>query len=121
MVTSLVKLGGMKGEVETLIAAQAHRQFFMHGPSHWLGLEVNDVDDYGFSARRRVLEAGMVLIIEPAIYIASAADLPALYRGMGIRIEDNIIITATGNKNLTASVVKEAEAIETLMAPVRQG
>lgn len=63
----------------------------------------------------------MVLTVEPGIYIASDADVPAPYRGIGIRIEDNIVITATGNENLTASVVKEAEAIETLMAAARQG
>ncbi|WP_074012355.1 Xaa-Pro aminopeptidase [Candidatus Sodalis sp. SoCistrobi] len=121
MVAGLVKLGVMKGEVETLIAAQAHRQFFMHGLSHWLGLDVHDVGDYGSSERSRVLEPGMVLTIEPGIYIASDADVPAPYRGIGIRIEDNIVITATGNDNLTASVVKEADAIETLMAAARQG
>ncbi|MBT9431102.1 Xaa-Pro aminopeptidase [Candidatus Sodalis endolongispinus] len=121
MVAGLVKLGVMKGEVETLIAAQAHRQFFMHGLSHWLGLNVHDVGDYGSSERSRVLELGMVLTIEPGIYIASDADVPAPYRGIGIRIEDNIVITASGNENLTASVVKEAEAIETLMAAARQG
>lgn len=121
MVAGLVKLGVMKGEVETLIAAQAHRQFFMHGLSHWLGLDVHDVGDYGSSERSRVLEPGMVLTIEPGIYIASDADVPAPYRGIGIRIEDNIVITASGNENLTASVVKEAEAIETLMAAARQG
>lgn len=121
MVAGLVKLGVMKGVVETLIAAQAHRQFFMHGLSHWLGLDVHDVGDYGSSERSRVLEPGMVLTIEPGIYIASDADVPAPYRGIGIRIEDNIVITATGNENLTASVVKEADAIETLMAAARQG
>ncbi|RLR18167.1 Xaa-Pro aminopeptidase [Sodalis-like symbiont of Bactericera trigonica] len=122
MVAGLVKLGVMKGEVETLIAAQAHRQFFMHGLSHWLGLDVHDVGDYGSSERSRLLEPGMVLTIEPGIYIASDADVPAPpYRGISIRIEDNVVITATGNENLTASVVKEAEAIETLMAAARQG
>ncbi|BAE75280.1 Xaa-Pro aminopeptidase [Sodalis glossinidius str. 'morsitans'] len=121
MVAGLVKIGVMKGEVETLIAAQAHQQFFMHGLSHWLGLDVHDVGDYGSSERSRILEPGMVLTVEPGIYIASDADVPAPYRGIGIRIEDNIVITATGNENLTASVVKEAEAIETLMAAARQG
>ncbi|MGL9774647.1 MAG: Xaa-Pro aminopeptidase [Sodalis sp. (in: enterobacteria)] len=121
MVAGLVKLGVMKGEVKTLIAAQAHRQFFMHGLSHWLGLDVHDVGDYGSPERSRVLEPGMVLTIEPGIYIASDADVPAPYRGIGIRIEDNIVITTTGNENLTASVVKEADAIETLMAAARQG
>ncbi|MFT4464257.1 MAG: Xaa-Pro aminopeptidase [Sodalis sp. (in: enterobacteria)] len=121
MVTGLVQLGVMKGEVEALIAEQAHRQFFMHGLSHWLGLDVHDVGNYGSSERSRALEPCMVLTIEPGIYIANDTDVPPAYRGIGIRIEDNIVITATGNENLTASVVKEAEVIEALMAAARKG
>lgn len=116
MVTGLVQLGVMEGDVDTLIAEQAHRQFLMHGLSHWLGLDVHDVGDYGSYKRNRVLEPGMVLTIEPGIYIAVNADVPVVYRGIGIRIEDNIVITAKGNENLTTSVVKEADAIEALMA-----
>ncbi|KYP97151.1 proline aminopeptidase P II, partial [Sodalis-like endosymbiont of Proechinophthirus fluctus] len=67
------------------------------------------------------LEPGMVLTIEPGIYIANDADVPPAYRGIGIRIEDNIVITAAGNENLTASVVKKAGAIEALMATARKG
>ncbi|WLS79698.1 Xaa-Pro aminopeptidase [Erwinia pyri] len=118
MVTGLVKLGVMKGEVETLIAEQAHRQFFMHGLSHWLGLDVHDVGHYG-SDRDRVLEPGMVITVEPGLYIAPDADVPAEYRGIGIRVEDDIIITADGNENLTDSVVKEADEIEALMAAAK--
>lgn len=118
MVSGLVKLGVMKGEVETLIEEQAHRQFFMHGLSHWLGLDVHDVGYYG-SDRDRLLEPGMVITIEPGLYIAPDADVPAEYRGIGIRVEDDIIITADGNENLTASVVKEADEIEALMAAAK--
>lgn len=118
MVTGLVKLGVMKGEVETLIEEQAHRQFFMHGLSHWLGLDVHDVGYYG-SDRDRVLEPGMVITIEPGLYIAPDADVPAEYRGIGIRVEDDIIITTDGNENLTDSVVKEADEIEALMAAAK--
>lgn len=119
MVSGLVDLGVMKGDVDGLIAAQAHRQFFMHGLSHWLGLDVHDVGDYGTPERGRILEPGMVLTIEPGIYIATDADVPPQYRGIGIRIEDNIAITEQGNENLTASVVKDADAIEALMAAAR--
>jgi len=118
MVTGLVKLGVMKGEVETLIEEQAHRQFFMHGLSHWLGLDVHDVGYYGHD-RDRVLEPGMVITVEPGLYIAPDADVPAEYRGIGIRIEDDIIITADGNENLTDSVVKKADEIEALMAAAK--
>ncbi|CAK6489724.1 Xaa-Pro aminopeptidase [Pantoea sp. Nvir] len=120
MVSGLVELGILQGDVETLIAEEAHRQFFMHGLSHWLGLDVHDVGHYGTPSRDRILEPGMVLTVEPGLYIAPDADVPAAYRGIGIRIEDDILITAAGNENLTDSVVKDADAIEALMAAARQ-
>lgn len=116
MVVGLVELGILKGDIEQLIAEQAHRPFFMHGLSHWLGMDVHDVGDYGSSDRGRILEPGMVLTVEPGLYIAPDADVPPQYRGIGIRIEDDIVITATGNENLTASVVKDPDDIEALMA-----
>lgn len=119
MIAGLVELGVMKGDVEQLFAEQAHRQFFMHGLSHWLGLDVHDVGHYGSASRYRVLEPGMVLTVEPGLYIAPDADVPQEYRGIGIRIEDDILITQDGNENLTASVVKDADAIEALMAAAR--
>lgn len=120
MVSGLVDLGILQGDVETLIAEEAHRQFFMHGLSHWLGLDVHDVGHYGTPSRDRVLEPGMVLTVEPGLYIAPDADVPVEYRGIGVRIEDDILITETGNENLTESVVKDADAIEALMAAARQ-
>lgn len=119
MIRGLVKLGILQGDVEQLIAEGAHRPFFMHGLSHWLGLDVHDVGAYGVD-RSRPLEPGMVLTVEPGLYIAPDADVPAQYRGIGIRIEDDIVITKDGNENLTASVVKTADDIEALMAAARQ-
>ena len=119
MVTGLVKLGILKGEVDTLVAENAHRPFFMHGLSHWLGLDVHDVGVYG-QDRSRILEPGMVLTVEPGLYIAPDADVPEVYRGIGIRVEDDIVITENGNENLTASVVKKADDIEALMAAARR-
>ncbi|CAI0986626.1 Xaa-Pro aminopeptidase [Serratia quinivorans] len=119
MITGMVELGILKGEVEQLIAEQAHRPFYMHGLGHWLGLDVHDVGHYGTPDRDRTLEPGMVLTVEPGLYIAPDADVPEEYRGMGIRIEDDILITATGIENLTAGVVKDADAIEALMAAAR--
>lgn len=118
MVNGLVKLGILKGDLEELIADNAHRAFFMHGLSHWLGLDVHDVGGYG-ADRSRTLEPGMVITVEPGLYIAPDADVPAEYRGIGIRIEDDIVITESGNENLTASVVKKADEIEALMAAAR--
>ncbi len=119
MVSGLVKLGILKGDVDELIAQNAHRPFFMHGLSHWLGLDVHDVGVYG-QDRSRILEPGMVLTVEPGLYIAPDAEVPEQYRGIGIRIEDDIVITETGNENLTASVVKKPEEIEALMAAARK-
>ncbi|STH54534.1 proline aminopeptidase II [Escherichia coli] len=97
MVSGLVKLGILKGDVDELIAQNAHRPFFMHGLSHWLGLDVHDVGVYG-QDRSRILEPGMVLTVEPGLYIAPDADVPEQYRGIGIRIEDDIVITETATK-----------------------
>ena len=118
MITGLVKLGILHGDVDQLITENAHRPFFMHGLSHWLGLDVHDVGVYG-QDRSHILEPGMVLTVEPGLYIAPDADVPPAYRGIGIRIEDDILITEDGNENLTASVVKKADDIEALMAAAR--
>lgn len=119
MIEGLVALGILHGETDQLLAEQAHRPFFMHGLSHWLGLDVHDVGRYGVD-RDRVLEPGMVLTVEPGLYIAPDADVPAEYRGIGVRIEDDILITEEGNEILTGGVVKEADEIEALMAAARQ-
>jgi len=119
MITGLVKLGILKGDIDQLITDNAHRPFFMHGLSHWLGLDVHDVGVYG-ADRSRVLEPGMVITVEPGLYIAPDADVPEAYRGIGIRIEDDILITEDGNENLTASVVKKADDIEALMAAAKR-
>lgn len=120
MITGLVKLGILTGDVDTLYSEQAHRPFFMHGLSHWLGLDVHDVGHYGSVDRSRTLEPGMVITVEPGLYIAPDADVPEQYRGIGIRIEDDVLITATGIEIFTGDVVKEADDIEALMAAARK-
>lgn len=116
MVEGLVKLGVMQGNVDELIEAQAYRQFYMHGLGHWLGLDVHDVGDYSTPERSRTLEPGMVLTVEPGLYIAAHPNVPKAYHNIGVRIEDNIVITETGNEVLTADVVKNADDIEAIMA-----
>ncbi|HGO5856688.1 TPA: Xaa-Pro aminopeptidase [Mannheimia haemolytica] len=110
----LVRLGILNGDVESLIEQKAYRQFYMHGLGHWLGLDVHDVGDYG-TERGRPLQIGMVLTVEPGIYIPKEADVPEQYKGIGIRIEDNLLITEYGNKNLTSGCPKEIADIEQLM------
>ncbi|QIZ77667.1 Xaa-Pro aminopeptidase [Ferrimonas lipolytica] len=116
MVGGLVELGIMQGEVAELIETEAYKKFYMHGLGHWLGLDVHDVGDYYSADRTRPLEQGMVLTIEPGLYIAPDADVDPKWQGIGVRIEDNIAITADGHINMTASVVKEIADIEALMA-----
>lgn len=123
-VEGLVRLGILEGEITQLIEEKAYRPYFMHGLSHWLGLDVHDVGHYGGADRSRVLEPGMVLTVEPGLYIAPDAKVPECYRGIGIRIEDDIVITETGHENLTEQVVKDPDAIEQLMQSaqaLRQG
>lgn len=121
MVEGLVKLGIMKGDIDTLIKDEAHKKFYMHGLGHWLGLDVHDVGSTGSVKRDRKLEPGMVLTVEPGIYIQPYFDdVPAEYRGIGVRIEDDILITETGNENLTALAIKDPDEIEAYMAKYQQ-
>ncbi|MCQ9120331.1 Xaa-Pro aminopeptidase [Rodentibacter pneumotropicus] len=113
-VQGLVELGILHGNVEDLIEQKAYRQFYMHGLGHWLGLDVHDVGEYG-EERNRTLEIGMVITVEPGLYISEDADVPEQYKGIGVRIEDNLLMTEYGNKILTAAVPKEIEEIEKLM------
>ncbi|AUI65789.1 MULTISPECIES: Xaa-Pro aminopeptidase [Glaesserella] len=117
MTEGLVRLGILNGNVDELIENKAYKPFYMHGLGHWLGLDVHDVGDYG-NERDRPLEIGMVLTVEPGLYIPKDADVPEQYKGIGIRIEDNLLITEYGNKNLTSGVPKEIDEIELIMAAV---
>ncbi|PPI86410.1 Xaa-Pro aminopeptidase [Candidatus Pantoea edessiphila] len=116
MVKHLVQLRLLKGIPNKLISEGAYLQFFMHNLGHWLGLDVHDVGSYGTSINNRILKPNMVLTVEPGLYISKDADVPIEYRGIGVRIEDNIIITKNGNECFTDSVVKEIDQIEFLMA-----
>lgn len=118
----LVELGILTGDVDELIENNAHRAFYMHGLAHWLGLDVHDVGDYNQAGAQRGLEPGMVFTVEPGIYIDSEADCDPKWHGIGVRIEDNILIVDSSKsdageyyENLTADVPKTIEAIEALM------
>ncbi|MFT5162315.1 MAG: Xaa-Pro aminopeptidase [Alteromonadaceae bacterium] len=115
----LVKLGLLTGEVSQLIEEGAFKAFYMHGLGHWLGLDVHDVGDYRLEnkAQNREFEPGMVLTVEPGLYVDMDADVPAQYKGIGIRIEDDILITKQGHRVLTCDVPKTIKQIEALMAP----
>jgi len=113
----LVKLGLLKGSVATLIKREAYRPFYMHRVGHWLGLDVHDVGDYRVGGDWRLLEPGMVMTVEPGIYVApSNTKVAKKWRGIGIRIEDDVVVTETGCEVLTTGVPKEIDDIEALMA-----
>lgn len=116
LVSGLVALDILQGDVGTLIKEEAFKPFFMHGLGHWLGLDVHDVGEYKRNGDDRPFVPGMVFTIEPGLYFSPTADVEPKYRGIGIRIEDNILITDAGHENLTAGVPKTIEAIEALMA-----
>jgi len=113
----LIKLGLLKGRAAALERAGAYKRFFMHRTGHWLGMDVHDVGDYKVGDEWRVLEPGMVLTIEPGIYISAAQRrVPRAFRNIGVRIEDDVVVTRDGAEVLTAGAPKAPEAIEALMA-----
>lgn len=116
----LVELGLLKGEVQALIDSEAYRAFYMHRAGHWLGMDVHDVGDYKVGGQWRVLEPGMALTVEPGIYIAADnQNVAKKWRGIGVRIEDDVVVTRTGCEILTNGVPKTVAEIEALMAAAR--
>jgi Xaa-Pro aminopeptidase len=117
LVAGLVEYGLLEGSEEELIESQAYRQFYMHKTGHWLGMDVHDVGEYRIDGEWRLLEEGMVMTIEPGLYIAPDDEsVDPKWRGIGIRIEDDVVVTKDGCKVLTSGVVKDVDAIESLMA-----
>jgi Xaa-Pro aminopeptidase len=112
----LVKLGILKGKVPALIKEGAYRRFFMHRTGHWLGMDVHDVGDYKIGEQWRVLEPGMTLTVEPGIYIpAGSKGVAKRWWNIGVRIEDDVAVTGSGNEVLTAGAPKDPAAVEKWM------
>ena len=113
----LVDLKILQGEVEDLIARGAHRDFYMHNAGHWLGMDVHDVGDYKIDNHWRIYEPGMALTVEPGIYISpDNTNVDEKWRGIAVRIEDDMLVTKTGCENLTSEVPSARNEIEQLMA-----
>jgi len=109
----MVAIGLLEGDEKKLVDDQSFRRFYMHRTSHWLGMDVHDVGAYFVDGDARPFAPGMVLTIEPGIYIAAGdQEAPAEYRGIGVRIEDDILITDDGNDNLTRAIPKTVEEVE---------
>lgn len=119
----LIRLGLLKGSLRSNLESHSYRKFYMHKTGHWLGLDVHDVGDYRVDGEFRELEPGMVVTVEPGLYIPpDLKGVPARYRGIGIRIEDDVIVTSGEPEVISAGVPKDADEIEALMAlrPARE-
>jgi Xaa-Pro aminopeptidase len=111
----LVRLGLLKGRVSRLIREEAYREFFNHRTGHWLGLDVHDVGDYKVGGEWRVLEEGMALTVEPGIYVRPAAGTPKEFWNIGVRIEDDVIVTGGAPEVLSALLARDPDEIERLV------
>ena len=112
----LVELGILNGNVDQLIEEGAYREFYMHRTGHWLGMDVHDVGDYKVGGEWRLLEPGMVLTVEPGLYIRDQEHVDKKWHFIGIRIEDDVLVTKDGCEVLTEAAPKEIDEIEALMA-----
>ncbi len=113
----LLKLGLLKGKLEKNITDGHYKRFYRHKTGHWIGLDVHDVGEYRFDGQSRLLEPGMVFTIEPGLYISpDDTTVDAKWRGIGIRIEDDVLITASGHRVLTDALERSADEVEGLMA-----
>ena len=112
----LIELGILKGDADKLHQDGAYKDFYMHKFGHWMGLDVHDAGDYMENDDFMSFKAGMVTTVEPGIYISKDADVEDKWKGIGIRIEDDILVTESGNINLTKKVPSDPKEIEALMA-----
>ena len=110
----LIDLKLCKGSLSSVLEKETYKQFYMHRAGHWLGLDVHDAGDYKRDGKFVALEAGMVLTVEPGLYIRPADNVPKHFWDIGVRIEDDILVTAKGNLNLTASCPKSVKDVEAL-------
>jgi len=120
LVDGLVDLRLLTGDRQEIIAKALYRPFYVHRTSHWLGMDVHDVGLYTVAGKSRTLEAGLVMTVEPGIYIAADRDdVDPQYRGIGVRIEDDVLVTSDGHEVLSADVPKHPADIEALRRAAR--
>jgi Xaa-Pro aminopeptidase len=116
LVEGMVSLELLSGTIDDLIADEAYKPYYMHRTSHWLGLDVHDAGAYSADNEARKLSPGIVFTVEPGLYIAADAEsAPEHLRGIGVRIEDDVLVTASGHENLTAAIPKKIDEIEALV------
>lgn len=115
IIDGLFSLGLLSGEREKVIEEKQYQKFFMHRSSHWLGVDTHDMGKYKVSDQSRKLEPGMILTVEPGIYIAEPEDVPKQYHNIGVRIEDDVLVTQQGSEILTARVPKHIDELEAII------
>lgn len=115
LVQGMVDLKLLHGAVDGIIESETYKRFYMHRTSHWLGLDVHDAGEYKDGSQWKILEAGMMLTVEPGCYIRAADDVPAAFHDIGVRIEDDALVTAGGCEIITQAAVKTIADIESLM------
>ena len=116
LVGGLRDLGALKGGAKRIIEKERYKRFYMHRTGHWLGMDVHDVGDYRIDDQSRVLEPGMIMTVEPGLYIAPDDDkAPKRLRGIGIRIEDDVLVTKSGRDVLTAAAPKSIDEVESIV------
>ena len=111
----MLELKLLTGSLDKVLETEAYRRFYMHRTGHWLGLDVHDAGEYKHGGNWRALAAGMTLTVEPGIYIRAAADVPENFHGIGIRIEDDVLVTDSGCEVLTRETPKSIADVEALM------
>ena len=117
LVAGLISLGIIKESIEGAIESGSYKRYYMHRTSHWLGMDVHDVGAYHARGKPRGLEPNMVLTVEPGLYFPPFDEMvPHELRGVGIRIEDDVLVTPTGYLNLSQAIPKTADEIESIMA-----
>jgi Xaa-Pro aminopeptidase len=111
----LIDLGLLSGGVEQVIETESYKKFYMHRTGHWLGLDVHDAGDYKLNGHWRALQPGMVLTVEPGCYIRAGDGVPEKFANIGVRIEDDVLVTDDGHEVLTTAAPKTPDEIENLM------
>lgn len=115
LVDGLIDVGLLSGDADGIIESGAYKRYYMHRTGHWLGLDVHDAGEYGSEGKWKSLEPGMVLTVEPGLYVRAADDIPEPFRNIGIRIEDDVLVTAAGHEVITADAPKTIRDIEALV------
>ena len=119
LTAGLLHLGALEGSVDEILEQELHKRYFMHGTGHWLGTDVHDVGSYYSAGRPRQFADGMVLTVEPGLYFSpDSPDVPPAFSGIGVRIEDDILVSGKSPENLTAAIPKEVSEVESLVGSI---